>query len=101
VASPVARAWAAEEMAARAESAIRRNQGKATNAAGTEDSTLQQQIESPPPVPRWVKVLGIVAAMLILLAIGAMALVGGEHGPGRHLHGRHAAASGLARSVSP
>ena len=49
--------------------------------------------ESPPGVPRWVKILGIVTTIVILLAIVAMILVGGEHGPGRHLHGAHAAAS--------
>jgi hypothetical protein len=33
--------------------------------------------------PRWVKVVGIIAVVLLLL-LGIMMLVGGEHGPGRH-----------------
>jgi hypothetical protein len=33
--------------------------------------------------PRWVKVAGIIAVVL-LLALGIMMLFGGEHGPGRH-----------------
>ena len=35
-------------------------------------------------VPRWVKTLGIVLAALLLLLLLAMAILGGEHGPGRH-----------------
>jgi hypothetical protein len=42
-------------------------------------------------MPRWVKIFGIVAAALILLAITAMFVIGGKHGPGRHLHGLNAA----------
>jgi hypothetical protein len=33
--------------------------------------------------PRWVKVVGIIAVVLLLL-LGIMMLIGGEHGPGRH-----------------
>lgn len=55
--------------------------------------------ESPPGVPRWVKVFGVVAVIVILLAIAAMILVGGEHGPGRHMYGGHTAASALAPFV--
>jgi hypothetical protein len=35
------------------------------------------------PTPRWVKVLGIIIVVLLLL-VGIMVLIGGEHGPGRH-----------------
>jgi len=34
--------------------------------------------------PRWVKVLGITALILIVLA-GIFLLASGEHGPGRHM----------------
>lgn len=37
----------------------------------------------PPGVPRWVKVSGIVVAILLLILIVAM-FAGGDHGPGRH-----------------
>ncbi|GAA4697273.1 hypothetical protein GCM10023215_39320 [Pseudonocardia yuanmonensis] len=37
-------------------------------------------------VPRWIRVLVLVAAVLVLLAVLAMVTgVGGEHGPGRHV----------------
>jgi hypothetical protein len=39
--------------------------------------------EAPTGMPRWVKVLGIIAVVLLLL-LGIMMLIGGEHGPGRH-----------------
>jgi len=38
---------------------------------------------SPAATPRWVRVLGIIIVVLLLL-IGIMLLIGGEHGPGRH-----------------
>lgn len=41
---------------------------------------------SYPGAPRWVKVLGIVAIGLVLLAvIIVLSGVGGPHGPGRHM----------------
>ena len=40
----------------------------------------------PPPRPRWVKVSVILAGVLILLVV-VLLLVGGDHGPGRHLGG--------------
>lgn len=41
----------------------------------------------PPPysTPRWVKVFGIIALVLVLLVVIMMFTgVGGDHGPGRH-----------------
>ncbi|MGM1060854.1 hypothetical protein [Saccharothrix sp. Mg75] len=41
--------------------------------------------DTPPGVPRWVKVLAVIAGALILLALIVMLTgLGGEHGPGRH-----------------
>lgn len=40
-------------------------------------------IESPSGTPRWVKVFGVIALVLVVL-IGVMLVAGGEHGPGRH-----------------
>lgn len=37
----------------------------------------------PPGTPRWVKVLGLIALVLLLLFVIVM-LIGGEHGPSRH-----------------
>jgi hypothetical protein len=39
--------------------------------------------EATTGTPRWVRVVGIIAVVL-LLALGIIMLVGGEHGPGRH-----------------
>ncbi len=43
--------------------------------------------QSPyPGMPRWVKISGVVAAMLVLLAAIVIAFdIGGPHGPGRHM----------------
>jgi hypothetical protein len=36
-------------------------------------------------MPRWVKVAGVVAAVLVLVFVALMVFgVGGDHGPGRH-----------------
>ena len=35
--------------------------------------------------PRWVKVFGIVALVLVLLVVIMMFIGGGNHGPGRHM----------------
>jgi hypothetical protein len=37
-----------------------------------------------PGLPRWVKVSGIVVAILAAVVVVIMLVVGGEHGPGRH-----------------
>ena len=43
---------------------------------------------SRPPMPRWVKVFGLIALVLVVAVLTLM-LTGvlGEHGPGRHLPG--------------
>ena len=39
-----------------------------------------------PGIPRWVKVSGLIALVLVLLVVVMMvAGVGGQHGPGRHM----------------
>ncbi len=40
---------------------------------------------TPPGMPRWVKVSGIITICLILLLVAAMAFSGGGHGPARHV----------------
>jgi hypothetical protein len=40
----------------------------------------------PPATPRWVKVSGIIAIVVVVLLV-VVALVGGDHGPSRHLPG--------------
>jgi hypothetical protein len=53
---------------------------------------------TPPSTPAWVKVLGIIAAVVIV-AIVILALVGGEHGPGRHIPGGDSGAHNSARAA--
>jgi hypothetical protein len=43
--------------------------------------------EARPKVPRWVKVLAIIAVVVALAVVVVMKLSGGQHGPGRHLPG--------------
>lgn len=45
----------------------------------------EQPISSPPGMPRWVKVSGMIAIVVALLVVIALVVSGGEHGPGRHL----------------
>ena len=51
--------------------------------------------DQPPPVPRWVKVFGLVAGILVLLFVGSH-LTGhspmgpGSHGPAAEVAGQHA-----------
>jgi hypothetical protein len=50
-----------------------------------DDSGMRYDDESTTGVPRWVKVVGIVVAVLALLvAVVALTGVGGGHGPRRH-----------------
>jgi hypothetical protein len=42
---------------------------------------------SPPPMPGWVRVSAIVAAILALVVVIALIWFPGKHGPGRHIHG--------------
>lgn len=37
-----------------------------------------------PATPRWVKLLGVGAVVLILVAIAVVLVGGGQHGPGLH-----------------
>ena len=52
-----------------------------------------------PGTPRWVKVFGIIVIVVVLLAVGLMFLVGGEHGPGRHTQSGDAGGQGPSSGV--
>ncbi len=43
--------------------------------------------ETPPGMPRWVKVFVLIVILLILLVLITMFALGGDHGPGRHALG--------------
>lgn len=55
-------------------------------------------VEAQPKVPRWVKVLAIIAVVVALAVIVVMKISGGQHGPGRHLPG---GSSGEAPATVP
>ncbi len=54
--------------------------------------------EPHPGAPRWVKVFGFVAAVLLVIGLVLM-LTGGDHGPGRHVDGGHAPPAGAGRGA--
>jgi hypothetical protein len=68
-----------------------------------DDTSVGRDPASPPRMPRWVKVIGIIVAALILLAVMAMVsgLGGSDHGPGRHTRGDTAPARVTAEHVPP
>lgn len=39
-----------------------------------------------PGMPRWVKITAIVTIVVIVVAVAASLILGGEHGPNRHLN---------------
>lgn len=43
--------------------------------------------KQPPPRPTWVKWAALLAAVVIAVVV-VMAVMGGDHGPSRHLPGR-------------
>jgi hypothetical protein len=49
-----------------------------------DDTGVRPDEGSTTGTPRWVKVSGVVALVLVLLVLVVMLLVGGNHGPGRH-----------------
>ena len=56
-----------------------------------ERHTAPASTGSPPRAPRWVKITAALAAVIVLVVV-LMLVVGGEHGPGRHLGGQEAPA---------
>ena len=66
-----------------------------------EDAGVAADRGPPPGMPRWVKVSGIIVAVLVLLVI--VLLASGGHGPRRHLSGRvggHAPLSSVTASLT-
>ena len=59
-----------------------------TEPTAAPHSAADADRNSPPPMPRWVKVAAIVVGVLVaLFVIAQLAGIGGNHGPGRHLSG--------------
>ena len=54
-------------------------------SVGASDSGRDHGVESPPGMPRWVKVSALVVGLVLLVfVILKVAGVGGRHGPGMH-----------------
>jgi hypothetical protein len=50
-----------------------------------DDTRVRPTADRPPSTPRWVKVFGIIAIVVVLIfVVIRFTGVGGEHGPGRH-----------------
>lgn len=55
-----------------------------TDRSYRDDTDTDADQASPPGVPRWVKVAGIVVAVLAVVVVVFLLVSGGAHGPGRH-----------------
>ncbi|MBA2532153.1 MAG: hypothetical protein H0V23_08615 [Nocardioidaceae bacterium] len=51
------------------------------------DTGIDTNRGAPPGVPRWVKVAGVIVAILILALVVIMFIGAGDHGPSRHATG--------------
>lgn len=59
------------------------------------DNGVRPTEDRPPSTPRWVKVSGIIAIVLVLLVVIMMFFSGGKHGPMRHM----SSSSGIEQGV--
>jgi len=72
-----------------------------TEAQHAEPGTNQDRDSSNPPgVPRWVKVCGVIVAIILLLFVVGM-IAGGKHGPGMHTRSAPATLDMSNVSASP
>jgi hypothetical protein len=51
------------------------------------DGSVRPDRGSTSGTPRWVKVFGLIALLVVVLFVVVMLIGGGEHGPGRHAPG--------------
>ena len=67
-----------------------------------DDPAPEPDHDTPPGTPRWVKVFGIIAVIVVVL-VGVMLLTGGagEHGPGRHSGGGDTPSEGTGGQSPP
>ena len=49
-----------------------------------DDTGVEPALGSTTGAPRWVKVFGVIALVLVLLVVVLLLTGGGSHGPGRH-----------------
>ena len=48
------------------------------------DANQERPSDSPPGLPRWVKLLAIGALIVLIVLVVAALATGGDHGPGQH-----------------
>ncbi|KRE30632.1 hypothetical protein [Paenibacillus sp. Soil522] len=66
------------------------------NSDTGDDTGVRPNEDRPPSTPRWVKVVGIIVLVLVMLfVIMKLAGVGGNHGPMRHMQ----SSSGIEQGV--
>ncbi len=58
------------------------------------DTDPESDPEATTGTPRWVKVFGVIALVLVVLVVLMLVVGGGNHGPGRHTGGGRTALSG-------
>lgn len=58
-----------------------------SNRATGDETGVEPDRESTPGTPRWVKVFGVIALVLVVLVVVMLVTGGGNHGPGRHTGG--------------
>lgn len=58
---------------------------------------------SPPGAPRWLKLSGIIVAALVVVIVilAVTGVLGGQHGPGRHLPGGGRSPAGVPGHSPP
>lgn len=61
-------------------------EGEMVSSAESPSGANNGPATSPPARPIWVKVFGIILALIVVVVV-VKALAGEEHGPGRHLPG--------------
>jgi hypothetical protein len=49
-----------------------------------DDSGREYEREPTPRIPRWVKLVGIILAILVLVVVIGLLVLGGGHGPRAH-----------------
>jgi hypothetical protein len=62
--------------------------------ASGDDTGAESDPEATTGTPRWVKVFGVIALVLVVLVVLMLVVGGGNHGPGRHTGGSQIARSG-------
>jgi hypothetical protein len=65
------------------------------------DTGVGPDRESPPGMPRWVKVSAIIIGVLALVVVAIMLIGGGDHGPDRHGSGADALPAAVTAELAP